>query len=302
MKAWFVAALLALASGCATVPAEYRGAGVAAHVPPAPLSKPRPVVALALGSGGKRSIAHIGVQRVLEKAGIHPDLVVGTSGGAIVGALYAAGLRGAELERAAEEMDPRMTGEPVIAGWRIFAKGLFSGERIQTFVNRHVGNRPIEALPLPFAAVATDAHTGEIVIFNRGDTGMAVRASASVPVIFDPVRIEGRDYVDGGLVAPLPVEVARHMGADIVIAVNVAFTPEEMPLRDPVDMAWQTVQIMSNTIYLAQRAGADVLIEPDLKGLSDRRAFDRARVIERGEHAARAALPAILAKLAARAR
>lgn len=290
-------ATAALVAGCASGPTDYRGQGVAAHSPEVLPRGERPVVALVLGSGGKRGFAHVGVLKVLAEAGIKPDLVVGTSVGAIVGVLYAAGLSPEELHRAAEEFDPRMLTEPVIGGRYIVGRGFFSSERIQRFVNRHVG-KPIEELPLPFAAVATDAQTGDLMIFNRGDAGMAVRASATQPVLFEPVRIEDRDYVDGGLVAPLPVAVARRLGAVRVIAVNVAFTPEEMPLDHPLDMAWQTMQIMSATLNRAQRQDADVLIEPELKGLSDWSAFDRRLIIERGEQAARAALPAIRSLLA----
>lgn len=291
------AATAALVAGCASGPTDYRGPGVASHSPEVLPRGERPMVALVLGSGGKRGFAHVGVLKVLAEAGIKPDLVVGTSVGAIVGVLYAAGLSPEELHGAAEEFDPRMLTEPVIGGRYIVGRGFFSSERIQRFVNRHVG-KPIEELPLQFAAVATDAQTGELMIFNRGDAGMAVRASATQPVLFEPVRIEGRDYVDGGLVAPLPVEVARRLGAVRVIAVNVAFTPEEMPLDHPLDMAWQTMQIMGATLNRAQRQDADMLIEPELKGLSDWNAFDRRLVIERGEQAARAALPAIRSLLA----
>lgn len=289
--------IAALVAGCAGTP-DYRGPGVAAHAPDVVPRGERPVVALVLGSGGKRGFAHVGVLNVLVREGIKLDVVVGTSVGAIVGALYAAGLSPEELQRAAEEFDPRMLTEPVIGGRYIVGRGFFSSERIQRFVNRHIGDRPIESLPVPFAAVATDAQTGELMIFNRGDAGMAARASATQPVLFEPVRIEGRDYVDGGLVAPLPVAVARRLGAARVIAVNVAFTPEEMPLDHPLDMAWQTMQIMGATLNRAQRQEADVLIEPELRGLSDWNAFDRRLVIERGEQAARAALPLIRSLLA----
>lgn len=288
---WLATAVLV--AGCASVPAEYRGPGVAGHAPEVLPRGDRPVVALVLGSGGKRGFAHVGVLKVLAQEGIKPDLVVGTSVGAIVGVLYAAGLSPEELHGAAEEFDPRMLSEPVIGGRYIVGKGFFSSERIQRFVNQRVGNRPIETLPIPFAAVATDAQSGEVMVFNRGDAGMAARASATQPVLFEPVRIEGRDYVDGGLVSPVPVAVARRLGADRVIAVNVAFAPEEMPLNHPLDMAWQTMQIMGATLIRMQRQEADLLIEPELRGLSDWSAFDRRLVIERGEEAARAALPRI---------
>jgi NTE family protein len=181
-----------------------------------PVESERPLVALALGGGGARGFAHVGVIRALEDAGVHPDIVTGSSSGAIVAALYASGLSGAELERLAADLD-----QGALVDFSLFGKGWVRGEALQEFVNRTVGNRPIELLPRPFAVVATDAKTGRMVIFNRGETGLAVRASSSVPDLFIPPVIEGVEYVDGGLTSPVPVRVARAMGADVVIAVDL---------------------------------------------------------------------------------
>lgn len=289
-----VAALVA--GGCATPPPrEDLGKGIATVAAIAPLRLNRPVIGLALGSGGKRGFAHIGVLKALEAAGIKPDLIVGTSSGSMVGALYASGLSAGEIERIAEGIESPLLGRVVVPG-----RGLLSSEPIQAFVNRHVGNRRIEELAIPFAAVATDAQSGAEVVFNRGNTGMAVRASSSVPVVFQPVTIGGREYVDGVLVSPVPVDVARRMGADLVIAVNVAYTPQEAALRDPVDMLFQTMQIMATTINRLRLREADVVIEPDIAGMGKVTFADKRALIDLGERAARAAIPEFRRRLAAR--
>ena len=225
---WIVLVLLA---GCATTPQQ----------PPPPPPKPaiHHTIALVLGGGAARGFAHIGVIKALESQGIRPDIVVGTSAGSVVGALYAAGHSGFDLQQISMKMD-----EGKIGDWTISGRGFFKGEFLQDFVNREVGNLPIEKLPKPFAAVATDLQTGESVAFRYGNTGMAVRASSSVPGIFQPVKIRGREYVDGGLTSPVPVETARRMGADIVIAVDVSSRPRYAKVGDTIDILLQTFNIM----------------------------------------------------------
>ncbi len=181
-----------------------------------PVKAQRPLVALALGGGGARGFAHVGVIKALEAAGIVPDIVTGSSSGAIVAALYASGLSGPELERMAVSME-----QTALIDFSFFGKGWVRGEALQAFVNRAVGNRPIERLPRGFAVVATDARNGRMVVFNHGETGLAVRASSSVPDLFIPPVIDGVEYLDGGLTSPVPVRVARAMGADFVIAVDL---------------------------------------------------------------------------------
>src|SRR6185503_9293542 len=183
-----------------------------------PLKSERPLVALVLGSGGARGFAHIGVIKALEEAGIRPDIVTGASSGAIVAALYAGGRSGRELEQVALSLQ-----EGDLVDVTLFGSGWVLGEALQDFVNRMVDGRPIEHLARPFAAVATESRTGRMVVFNRGNTGLAVRASASVPRVFQPPVINGEEYVDGGISSPVPVKIARAMGADIVIAVDVSW-------------------------------------------------------------------------------
>ncbi|MDP3785908.1 MAG: patatin-like phospholipase family protein, partial [Undibacterium sp.] len=181
-----------------------------AEIPPVAVIKTlKPIrVGLALGGGAARGFAHIGVIKVLESQGVAVDIVVGTSAGSVVGAMYAAGNNGFTLQKMALEMD-----EATISDWSLpfFAKssGVLKGEALQNYVNRMVQNSPIEKMRKPFGAVATDLNTGLPILFQRGNTGLAVRASSSVPGVFQPVKINERFYVDGGLVSPVPVRFAR---------------------------------------------------------------------------------------------
>ena len=181
-----------------------------------PLKSERLIIALALGGGGARGFAHVGVIKALEAAGIKADIVAGSSSGAIVAALHAGGYSGEELERLAVGLD-----EGALIDFSLFGKGWVRGYALQEFVNQAIGNRPIEQLAKAFAVVATDASNGRMVVFNRGDTGLAVRASSSVPDLFIPPIIDGITYLDGGLTSPVPVRVTKAMGADFVIAVDL---------------------------------------------------------------------------------
>jgi NTE family protein len=177
----------------------------------------RPRVGLALGSGSARGWAHIGVIRALEQAGIHPDLVCGTSIGALVGAAYAAG----ELDRF-EQWVLGLGVKDVVAFMDVgLSGGLLKGERIMGFFREHFMDRPIELLAMPFAAVATALHSGAEIWLRDGSTLDAVRASIALPGLFAPVFHDGMMLADGGLVNPVPVSVARAMGADVVIAVDL---------------------------------------------------------------------------------
>jgi len=218
-------------AACAPLPLDYNGAGAPREAAILPLRSERPLVALALGSGGARGFAHIGVIKALEEAGIVPDIVTGSSSGAVVAALYASGRPARELEDIALRLE---RGD--LVDYALFGNGWVKGEALQEFVNRMVNGLPIERLARPFAVIATEARSGRMVVFNRGDTGVAVRASASVPRIFVPPVINGEEYVDGGLSAPVPVKVARAMGADVVIAVDVSWFAQAR-IRSPDEMA-----------------------------------------------------------------
>ncbi|NTV11250.1 MAG: patatin-like phospholipase family protein [Zoogloea sp.] len=254
----------------------------------------RPRIALALGGGAARGFAHIGVIKALEGQGIVPDVVVGTSAGSVVGALYAAGFNAFDLQKVAIQLD-----ESTVTDWNFFDRGVIKGEALERFINQSVANRPIEGLRRRFAAVATDLQSGEPVVFQRGNVGQAVRASASIPGIFPPVVIGGREYVDGGLVAPIPVREARGVGADIVIAVDISGRQSGKRNQGTIDVMLDTISIMGGAIGKAELASADVVIQPDLRGLPATNFQQRHQAILEGEKAGMAAIPRIREKLAA---
>lgn len=259
---------------------------------------PRPVrIGLSLGGGAARGFAHIGVIKVLEANGIAPELLAGTSAGSVIGALYAAGFTGYQLHELALKMD-----EAEIADWAVpflgQYGGVIKGEALQNYVNRMVRNRPIEQLAKPLGIVATELQTGKAIVFRRGNTGMAVRASSSVPGVFQPVRIGGKDYVDGGLVAPVPVRFVREMGADFVIAVDISSRPAEQQVSGTVGVILQTTAIMGQAIKQQELREADVLIQPMMPDVKSTDFGARHAAILAGERAALAALPALKARLA----
>ena len=253
-------------------------------------------VALVLSGGSARGFAHIGVIRVLEQAGIRPDLIVGTSAGSIVGALYASGMSVGELESAAN-----LAGDSLLSDYSITLSplGLLRGDRLREFVNSAVKNRLIEQFQIRFAAVAADLRTGELVAFNRGDAGQAVRASSAIPGVFEPAHIGSRLYADGGLVSPLPVTTARAMGARKVIAVDVVFPPAGNAITSPLAVMFQTFLIQTYRLKELERPLADVVITPVMRSDGQLGFADRAELMAAGEDAARAALPAIRAVLSA---
>jgi NTE family protein len=269
------------------------------HVPPVvPVATPKPPpkpprLGLALGGGAARGFAHIGVIQVLEEAGIAPDLVVGTSAGSLVAALYASGKSGAVLGQLAGEMD-----EAAITDWGFPGRGLIRGEALAKYVRDQVGGRNMEQMKLPLGIVATDLDSGQPILFARGDTGMAVRASSSVPAVFQPVKIAGREYVDGGLVSPVPVRFARQMGAEVVIAVDISAPPEGGPTGDPFRMLLQTFAIMGRSINHFELRDADVVVRPLLPGVSATAFAARKQSIQAGRDAMQVLLPALRAKLA----
>lgn len=255
-----------------------------AEPPPRPLPVP-PRVGLALGGGAARGFAHIGVLLALDEAGIHPDLVVGTSAGSLVAALYASGRRGAVLADLARHMD-----EGALTDWAFPGRGLIRGEALARFVREHTGNRMIEQMPLPLGIVATDLDNGEPILFRSGDTGTAVRASSAVPAVFQPVRIGGREYVDGGLVSPVPVRFARQMGATLVVAVDISQSPEGAATGDPFKMLLQTFAIMGRSINRWELRDADVVLRPLLAGIGASDFRSRERAVAAGRAAAQAQL------------
>jgi len=271
--------------GCAGVAAREPAPGAEPHTLPAPASRAR--LALVLSGGTLRGFAHIGVLKVLEENGIRPDLVVGTSAGSFVGALYASGMAPAEVERASREVDFDLVG-----GW-LRAQFGGDGSPVRGFVARHARSPRIERFPIRYAAVATEFQRGCLAIFNAGEPAAAVHASTSVPGVFAAARIAGRDYVDGGLVSPVPVRVARRLGAERVIAVNVIYDPAESRLGSTIDRLFQSALVMVRTLALQEAAEADLVIEPQLPHGDEVTLDNRQALIRAGEEAARAALPQI---------
>ncbi len=269
---------------------------------PVPLAAPEPRkvrIGLALGGGAARGFAHIGVIKALEAQGIYPEIVVGTSAGSVVGALYAAGNNGFALQRIAMEMD-----EATISDWALplFGKssGVLKGEALQNYVNRAVRNVPMEKLKIAFGAVATDLNNGQPILFQRGNTGQAVRASSSVPSVFQPVKIGDRSYVDGGLVAPVPVRFVREMGADFIIAVNISTQTDAQAAASSVEVLLQTFSIMGQRLNHYELKDADVVIQPSLPKMGGGDFNGRNLAILAGEQAAAAMMPQIKARLKAK--
>ncbi|SNT33153.1 NTE family protein [Noviherbaspirillum humi] len=296
LKTFLVPLAAAILASCGSAPSLPSVSSVASAPPPAKVVRPVRI-GLALGGGAARGFAHIGVIKALEAQGIVPDIVVGTSAGSVVGALYAAGNNGFALNKLALEMD-----EATISDWSVplFAKatGVLKGEALQNYINRTIGNLPLEKMKIPFGAVAANLANGSAVLFQRGNTGQAVRASSAVPGVFQPVRIGEVQYVDGGLVSPVPVRFARQMGADFVIAVNISASPEAQPATsNTIDMLLQTFAIMGQTINQFELREADVVIQPRLGTMKGNDFPGRNTAILAGEQAAVAALPAIQQKL-----
>ena len=263
--------------------------------PPAPLAK-KVRIGLALGGGAARGFAHIGVIKALEAQGIYPEIVVGTSAGSVVGALYAAGNDGFALQKIAMEMD-----ESTISDWAmpLFGKssGVLKGEALQNYVNKAVHNAPMEKLKLHFGAVATDLQNGQPILFQRGNTGQAVRASSSVPSVFQPVKIGDRSYVDGGLVAPVPVRFVREMGADFIIAVNISTQTDAQAAVSSLEVLLQTFSIMGQRLNSYELKDADVVIQPALGKMGGNDFAGRNKAILAGEQAAAAIMPQLKARL-----
>lgn len=253
---------------------------------------PPPKIGLVLGGGAARGFAHVGVIKMLESQGLRPDLIVGTSAGSVVGALYASGYTGFDLQRIALELD-----EKTVSDWTLPNRGFLRGESLQSFVNSAVKNRNLEQLSKPLGVVVTDLRSGERVVLRRGNTGMAVRASSSIPGVFQPVVIGGREFVDGGVTSPVPVRAAREMGAEFVIAVDISRNPQTGAVDDTVGVLLQTFLIMGRTIAAQELPGADIVISPDTREMASTTFESRNVSIIEGEKAALAAIPLIRRKI-----
>jgi len=256
-----------------------------------------PTVALVLGGGGIRGFAHLGVLRALEEAGVQPDIVVGTSAGAVVGAAYASGLSPAQIESIAQNVKLSSLVDLTFS-----SSGLMRGDRIAQWIDDITSGLPIERFPRRFAAVATDLRSGQAVIIDRGSPGAAVQASAAVPGVNVPLAYQGGHLVDGGVASLVPVRFARAMGADFVIAVDIYCRgPANEGIAAP-SVLLQVMRVQSCQIAASEMAEADVLIEPPVRvsGMSAKDQQESA--IRAGYEAARAALPRLKSQATATAR
>jgi len=260
------------------------------------LPPPKPAkVAVVLGAGASKGFAHIGVLKVLEAQKIPVHMIVGTSVGSFVGSLYAYGFDAITLHSIALTLE-----KDAVVDLTFPDNGFIKGERLRDYVNKTLRNTPIEKLRIPFYAVATNIETGQEIVFGTGNTGMAVQASCSVPGIFQPARFSGGAYVDGGVVSPVAVDVARRYGADVVIAVDISGGVDRTVPATTVETILKSVDIMYEKMSLPQIGRADVVIRPRVSGIGSADFTKRHEAILAGEKAALEAVPqlhAVVGKL-----
>jgi len=264
----------------------------------APAVEQRPLIGVALGGGGARGFAHIGVLRVLEQEKIPVDLVLGSSVGSLIGVLYADSGQVLDAEFHAIEV----TREDLFdfGAMAVLSGGLARGEAIVSYLERRLRHATFETLPVRFGAVATDLRTGRTVVFEQGAIAPAVRASCAIPGVFPPVEIGGELYVDGGLSDPVPADAVRGRGADVVIAVAI---PAAVPDRAPttaLGVILQSIAIQSAQVQRLRAKEADVVIVPEVGQIAYDDFTRKRELIAAGEAAARAALPAIRAAIRAK--
>jgi NTE family protein len=276
LRIWFAVCFFILFVGCAHK-----------EVPP-PQIKPPAKVALVLGAGASRGFTHIGAIKILEANRVPIHLIVGTSAGSFVGSLYAYGFNGFQLQSLSFSIEK---GD--IIDLTVPDKWFIKGEKLESYINHMVNNTPIEKMRTPFYAVATDIQSGEEVVFASGNTGMAVRASCSIPGIFQPVKIGDKYYVDGGLVSPVAVDYAKKMGADLIIAVDISIGANEAPPQTTMETIMQSIVIMYSKISQNQLARADVVIRPKVSHIGSTDFSKRHEAVLEGEKAALEAMPVI---------
>lgn len=283
--------LLASLAACGSNPPS---APPAAPEPTASTTPMPPIkIGIALGGGAAKGFAHIGVIKMLEANGFAPAVVAGTSAGSVVGALYASGMNAFELQEKAVALD-----EARIRDLQFSSGGLVQGQKLEDYVNEQVRRKPLEQLAKPFVAVATRLEDGERTVFARGNTGQAVRASSSVPGVFQPVTIGKYHYVDGGIVSPVPVDAARQLGADVVVAVDISNKARGQTPSHMLGALNQSIAIMGQKLGQAELARADVIIRPQVLDMGAADFSQRASAIVEGEKAALAAMPQLRERVA----
>jgi NTE family protein len=293
-----LAAPALLTTGCAWLPSVLPTSHPPViHAPRAgPLAKPPggSSLALVLSGGSARGFAHVGVLAALERGGVRPDLLVGASAGALVAALYASGMGAGRLLAISGEADASLLRD---ADWmrvlRLRALGVVAGNALHRFVAARIGDRRLEEMAIPLAVVATDLSTGAAVPFTQGDAAHAVHASCAIPGVFEPVEVAGRLHVDGGLSSPLPVDIARRLGARHVVAVDVVYPPtESAPPASPVDVLFQTYLVQTYRLKEHEIGRADLVIRPPIAPTAGQLGIaDRATLIAAGEAATVETLP-----------
>ncbi|HBK45475.1 MAG TPA: patatin [Xanthomonadaceae bacterium] len=255
-----------------------------------------PVVGLALGGGGLRGYAHIGVLQAFEESGINVEVVAGTSAGAIIGAAYSSGRTIAELKQLAKDLDVSS-----LTDWRLSTISLLRGDALAKWASDMTRNTPIETMPRKFGAVAAVLDTGEAVLIDKGDAGMAIRASAAIPGSMQPVESTRGLLVDGGISSLVPVRFARAMGAEVVVGVDIYCNS---PARSGSTFLTTMAKVGRTQTCLiggAEIAEADVLIAPSV-GITDiKSAAQREEAILAGYRAAKSAMPAVLDHINSRA-
>jgi NTE family protein len=250
---------------------------------------PKPAkIAIVLGAGASKGFAHIGVLKVLESNKIPIHMIVGTSAGSFVGSLYAYGYNAFQLQKMSFSIE---RGD--IVDLTIPDNGFIKGEKLEEYINEKLKNTPIEKLRIPFYAVTTDIQNGQEVVFGKGNTGTAVRASCSIPGIFKPVKISDRVYIDGGVVSPVAVDAARKLGADFVIAVDISSDVESTPPESTIETILQSISIMYSKLSSIQISKADIVIRPKVGYIGSSDFSKRHEAVLEGEKAAIEALPAI---------
>ena len=250
---------------------------------------PKPAkIALVLGAGASKGFAHVGVLKILELNKIPIHMIVGTSVGSFVGSLYAYGYDAYQLQT----MSFSLQREDVV-DLTLPDNGFVKGEKLESYVNWALKDTTIEKLRIPFHAVATNIRTGEEIVFGTGNAGIAVRASCSIPGIFRPVQISDATYVDGGVVSPLAIDVARRYGADVVIAVDISSSLDSLSPKSTVETILQSINIMYGRMTQIQIGRADVVIKPNVGHIGSADFSKRHEAILEGEKAAMDALPKI---------
>jgi NTE family protein len=254
---------------------------------------PKPAkIALVLGAGASRGFAHIGVLKALEAHGVPVHMIVGTSAGSFVGSLYAYGYTAFELQKLSFSIE-----KEDIIDFGVPDRGFIKGDKLEEYINKKVQNTPLERLRTPFYAVATDIQTGEEVTFGKGGTGGAVRASCAIPGVFRPYKLGDRYFVDGGVVSPVPVEAARKLGADVIIAVDISASAGSAAPETTIETLLQSINLMYARLAAVQLLKAEVVIRPAVGHIGSSDFTKRHEAVLEGEKAALAALPRITALL-----